>query len=202
MRTGSMNVNRKAAQSEATRAKLVAAARPLFARRGYAAVGTEEIVRDAGVTRGALYHQFADKRGLFTAVVEQVELELAMRIAERAGAESDPVEALRAGMLLWLEACSDAEVQRIALLDAPAVLGFDDWRTIAERYGLGLVRAQLEHAMEAGAIARQPVAALAHVIIGALDEAALYLARAPDAHAARADMEVVLTRILDGLLPP
>src|SRR6266511_3207663 len=118
MHTDSTNVkSKKAAQSEATRAKLLRAARRLFGRRGYADVGTEEIVRTAKVTRGALYHQFADKRELFEAVFEEV-------AAGVAGA-SDPVEALRAGFLGWLEACSRPETQRIILVDAPAVLGWE-----------------------------------------------------------------------------
>lgn len=201
MHTDSMNVNRKAAQSAATRARLIGAARALFAERGYAAVGTEEIVRAAGVTRGALYHQFADKRELFRAVFEEVEAEITQRIAERALAGSDPFDALRAGVLFWLEACSEPAIQRIVLLDAPAVLGYEEWRSTGERNALALVCAALEQATESGAIARQPVVALAHVTIGALDAAALYVARAADQATARAEMEVVLNRMVDTLRP-
>src|SRR5436190_22817927 len=110
----------KAEQSEATRAALVAAGRSLFAERGYAAVATEEIVRAAGVTRGALYHHFDGKRELFAAVYEDVERQLVERIATSAMAsEGDPMEALQAGAQAFLEACEDPAVQRIALLDAP-----------------------------------------------------------------------------------
>src|SRR6476619_1361574 len=107
----------KAAQSEATRAKLLAAARELFGERGYAAVGTEEVVRAAGVTRGALYHQFTDKRQLFAAVFEQVEAEVTQRTARAAVASgaSDPLAVLRIGAVGWLEACSEPEGQRIVL---------------------------------------------------------------------------------------
>src|SRR4026207_227550 len=103
----------KAAQSEATRARLLAAARGLFAARGYAHVGTEEIVRAAGVTRGALYHQFRDKADLFAAVAEEVEAEIAKRIASATGVEADPVDALRSGARLFLDACAEPEVERI-----------------------------------------------------------------------------------------
>ena len=141
MNTDSMNVKRTkhTERSEATRAALVAAARPLFAARGYAGVGTEEIVRAAGVTRGALYHQFADKRGLFAAVFEQVEADVTERTARAAVASgaSDPLAVLRIGALGWLEACSEPEVQRIVLLDGPAVLGWAAWREIGMRYALG-----------------------------------------------------------------
>ena len=126
MNTDSMNVKRTkhAERSEATRGALIAAARPLFAERGYAAVGTEEIVRAAGVTRGALYHQFTDKRELFAAVFEQVEADVTQRTARAAVASgaTDPLDVLRVGALGWLEACSEPEVQRIVLLDGPAVL--------------------------------------------------------------------------------
>jgi AcrR family transcriptional regulator len=168
-------------RSEATRQRLVIAARGLFAARGYAGVGTEEIVRAAGVTRGALYHQFRDKADLFAAVAETIEAEIAQQIAAGAlAAAADPLSALRAGARLFLEVCAQPEVERVILLDAPAVLGWQAWRDLATRYGLGLLQQALQTAMDAGAIARQPVVPLAHVLIGALDECALYVARAAD----------------------
>ena len=156
MHTDSTHVktSRKAAQSEATRAKLVRAGRKLFGKRGYAGVGTEEIVRAAGVTRGALYHQFADKRELFAAVFEDTETELIVEAGRNSAGVDDPVEALRRAFLGWLEACSRPAVQRIVLLDAPAVLGWEEWREIGERLGLGATMAALQAGMDAGAIAR------------------------------------------------
>ena len=184
-------------RSEATRRRLVTAARALFGARGYAGVGTEEIVRAAGVTRGALYHQFRDKAGLFAAVAEHVEAEIAERIAAgAAGAAADPVGALRAGARLFLDACAEPEVERIILLDAPAVLGWEAWRDLAGRYGLGLIQLALQSAIDAGAIVPQPVVPLAHVLIGALDECALYVARAGDPAAAREECTAILDRIL------
>jgi AcrR family transcriptional regulator len=196
--------SRQAARSEATRSALVAAARPLFAARGFGGVGTEEIVRAAGVTRGALYHQFQGKRELFAAVFEQLEDELAQHIAAaaaRAGA-ADPVAALRAGADAWLDACADEEVRRIALLDAPAVLGFERWRAIGMRYGLGLVEGTLRAAMDAGRVPAGPVAPLAHVLIGALDEAALFIATADDPARARIEVGAVLDRLMAVLSAP
>ena len=189
-------------RSEATRRRLVSAARTLFGARGYADVGTEEIVRAAGVTRGALYHQFRDKADLFAAVVEEVEAEIAERIAGAAGAgaAADPVGALRSGARMFLDACAAPEVERIILLDAPAVLGWEAWRDLAGRYGLGLVQFGLQSAIEAGAIVPQPVAPLAHVLIGALNESALYVARAEDQAAAREQCVAILDRILRGLM--
>jgi AcrR family transcriptional regulator len=186
-------------RSEATRGDLVAAARRLFAERGYAGVGTEQIVRAAGVTRGALYHHFAGKPQLFEAVYEQVERELTQKIAQSALGGSDPMVALRAGSDMFLDACLEPEVQRIVLLDAPAVLGWERWREIAAEHGLGLVEAALGAAMESGQIARQPLRPLAHVMMGALDEAAMLVARAEDTEAARAEVGATLDSILEGL---
>ncbi|HEY6760095.1 MAG TPA: TetR/AcrR family transcriptional regulator [Baekduia sp.] len=196
------STNKQEQRSAATRAKLVDAARALFAARGYAAVGTEEIVRTAGVTRGALYHQFRDKEQLFEAVFEQVEAETTQRIAESALAgATDPLAALRAGARAFLAVCAEPEVERIVLLDAPAVLGWARWREIGLRYGLGLVTGTLQAGMDAGALAPQPVTPLAHVLLGALDEGALYVARAQDRDTARAEVEAIVDRLIDGLAP-
>ena len=189
-------------RSEATRRQLVTTARTLFGGRGYAGVGTEEIVRAAGVTRGALYHQFRDKADLFAAVAEQVEAEITDRIAAGAAeAAADPMDALRAGARLFLDACAEPDVERIILLDAPSVLGWEAWRDLAARYGLGLVQLALQSAMDAGAIVRQPVVPLAHVLVGALDECALYIARAEDPAAAREQCAAIFDRILRGITP-
>jgi AcrR family transcriptional regulator len=196
------STNKQEQRSRATREKLVTAARALFAERGYAAVGTEEIVRAAGVTRGALYHQFREgKEALFEAVFEVVEAETTQRIAETALASAaSPEAALRAGSRAFLEICTEPEVERIALLDAPSVLGWERWREIGFRYGLGLVAATLQAGIDDGTIAPQPVTPLAHLLLGALDEGALYVARADDADAARAEVAVVVDRLIDGLV--
>jgi len=191
----------QAKRSAATRAALLAAARPLFAERGYAGVGTEEIVRAAGVTRGALYHHFAGKRELFAAVYEALEAEIAGRIATGAlAANADsPLAAMRAGAEMFLRVCTEPEVQRIALLDGPSVLGWDRWREIAAANGLGLIEASLRAAIDAGAIEPLPERTLAHVLMGALDEGAMLVARAEDPESARAEVGRALELLLDGL---
>ena len=201
-----MNVNRRtqAERAGTTRAALVAAARPLFAKHGYADVATEEVVRDAGVTRGALYHHFAGKRELFRAVVEQLESELMERIMAQAATATDPeapdpMVLLVAGSEAFLDACLDPEVQQISLLDAPAVLGWDEWREIGEEHGLGLLQQLLQAAIDAGAIEPQPVRPLAHILMGALDEAGAFVARAEDRVQARVEVGETLARLLDGL---
>ncbi len=198
-----MKVNRRtqAERSATTRAALIDAARPLFAAHGFGGVGTETIVRAAGVTRGALYHQFADKTELFAAVFEALEQEIMDRIGARVTATQPPdvLAALRSGAQAWLETCADPEVHRIVLVDGPAVLGWSRWREIGLRYGLGLISGALEHALATGQIPRQPIDVLAHMLIGAIDEAALYVAQAADPDAARAEAQAVLERFIASL---
>jgi len=191
----------QAARSAATRDALIAAARPLFAARGFGSVGTEEIVRAAGVTRGALYHQFDDKTELFAAVFEAVEAEITQRIAAATdgSAITDPIELMRLGAATWLAACTEPEIQRIVLVEAPAVLGYERWREVSLRHGLGLVQTLLLYAMEVGRVRRQPVEPLAHVLIGALDEAALYVAQSADADQALAEVSAVLDDLVAAL---
>jgi AcrR family transcriptional regulator len=176
------------------------AARELFAERGYTAVGTEEIVRAAGVTRGALYHHFDGKRELFQAVYEDVEQALLRRIAELADQSArDPLEVLHAGAQAFLDACEDPAVQRIALLDAPSVLGWELWREIGMRYGLGLVEGTVQASIEAGLIEPQPAGPLAHLLLGAIDEGAMLVARADDEGETREQVGASVARMLDSL---
>ena len=194
----------RAERSEATRAKLVAAGRALFAERGYSAVGTEEIVAAAGVTRGALYHHFADKRDLFRAVHEGLEEELVGRIAEALAAAptEDPVEALRVATRTFLDLAADPGLARITLVDAPSVLGWAEWREIDTRYGLGLAEAALGAAIEAGRIPAQPVRPLAHLLLAAMGEAGIMVATAAEPATVRREAEAALLGVLDGLARP
>jgi AcrR family transcriptional regulator len=193
----------KAGQREATTAALIEAARELFAERGYAAVAMEEIVQRAGVTRGALYHHFrGGKEDLFRAVLVQISAETVKRIADVATRTEDPWEALVVGSEAFLDACASPEVQRIVLIDAPSVLGWDVRRAIDADYGLGLLEAALQRAMDAGRIQLGSALSLAHVLAGALDEAAMVVARADDPLAAREEMGRTLRRLLDGLRAP
>src|SRR5664279_2413930 len=155
----------QAERTAATQARLLAAGRALFATDGYAAVSTQAIVDAAGVTRGALYHQFGDKAGLFDAVYEDVERDVVAAIVNRiaAAAPATHLEAMRIGARLFLEECSSPKVQRIVLIDAPAVLGWDRWREVGMKYGLGVVEAMLIQAIADGVIPDQPTRPTAHV---------------------------------------
>jgi AcrR family transcriptional regulator len=191
--------SRKAEQSDATRSALLSSARRLFTERGYAATSTNEIVGSAGVTRGALYHHFPAKYDLFRAVFEQLEAELADQVARAALAGSDALEQLRLGCRAFLDTCLDPAVQRIVIVEGPAVLGWETWHEIEERYGHGLVVAGVAAAVEAGLVERQPVEPLANVLFGALAQAGMVVARADDPGAARTDMEAAMDRLLDAL---
>jgi AcrR family transcriptional regulator len=191
----------QAERAAETREALIAAARPLFAAHGFAEVALETIVRSAGVTRGALYHHFADKTELFAAVFEQVEDEVATRMGEAVAAadQTDPVEVMRLGAGFWLDACSDPEIQRIVLVDAPAVLGWTRWTEIGNRYNIGLVRALLANAIETGLIPSQPIEATALTMLGAMREATLYVALAEDHDQARQEAGAVMNRLIEAL---
>ncbi|OBJ02203.1 TetR/AcrR family transcriptional regulator [Mycobacterium sp. 1465703.0] len=188
-------------RSAATRDALISAARKLWGLRGYAEVGTPEIAAAAGVTRGAMYHQFADKAALFREVVETVEQDVMTRMAvvvAESGA-SAPAEAVRAAVDAWLDVSGDPEVRQLILLDAPSVLGWAEFRDVAQRYSLGMTEQLLTEAIRAGQLAEQPVRPLAHVLIGALDEAAMVIATADDPKQTRRETGEVLHRLIDAM---
>jgi AcrR family transcriptional regulator len=189
----------RAQQAADTRAQLIQAGRELFAERGYAGVGTEEIVARAGVTRGALYHHFEDKKDLFRAVHEELERDLATSIGEQIAGVEDPWEALVRGVRGFLNASTDPALMRIALVDAPVVLGWQEWREIDARYSLGLVSLGLQNAMDRGLLRRREVRPLAHLLLGSITEAAMMIAHAPDHQAARREVEGPLLALLEGL---
>jgi AcrR family transcriptional regulator len=189
----------QAERREATREALISAGRRLFAERGYDEVSSEEIVTAAGVTRGALYHHFDGKRGLFAAVFERIEADLVGRFDVSVLTGAEPIDALLAAADQFLDLSLETEVQRVALLDGPAVLGWEEWHEIEARYGLGLIEAGLTAAREAGQIRDVPIPELAVMILGALIEAALQLARAPEDGEARERTGAALRSLLEGL---
>ncbi|TDP96441.1 TetR/AcrR family transcriptional regulator [Labedaea rhizosphaerae] len=189
-------------RSAATQAALVAAARKLWAERGYAAVGTPEIATAAGVTRGAMYHQYADKAALFAAVIEAVEADAMRRLstAVAAARPASPAEAMHAAANAWLEIAAEPEVRQIVLLDAPVVLGPAGFRELNQRYGLGITEQLLAGAIDAGQLTPQPVRPLAALLLAAIDEAAMVVAVAEDPSAARIEVRAAVRNLLDGIL--
>jgi AcrR family transcriptional regulator len=190
----------QAERSETTRRALLRAARRLFTQHGYAGTSRDDIAAAADLTRGALYHHFASKEALFAAVVEELEQEVTDRVATVAMQGGDPGQELRLGCLAFLDACLDPSVRRIVLLEAPAVLGWEQWREIDERYGLALLTHGVQMVMDAGLVQPGPVSPLAHMLLGALNEAALLVATAKKPKAARVEVGRVVEQVLDRLL--
>src|SRR3954454_3010188 len=190
---------RRESEAQATRDALIRGALELFTERGYAEVGTEEIVARAKVTRGALYHHFADKRDLFRAVFERVEGDLMERIGATMEVAEDPWGLMVAGMRAFLDACEEPAVKQISLSDAPAVLGWEEWREIDNRHGLGLTRAALQGAVDSGSIRPIAVEPMAHLFVAALSEAAFVIAHAAQPRKARAEVEEALVQLVEGL---
>ncbi|MGA9102498.1 TetR/AcrR family transcriptional regulator [Aeromicrobium sp.] len=179
-----------------TRAALLAAGRELFATRGFADVPAEQIVRTAGVTRGAMYHHFDDKTELFAAVFEQLEAEITADLA--ASLTDVPADELvPTAVSAFLDICARPDVLRIALTDAPATLGWQRWREVEQRHGLGLVNELLSQRAEATGADVPPL--LGQVVLGAVIEAALLIAHADDPVAARREAEASLGALLAGL---
>jgi AcrR family transcriptional regulator len=199
MSTAPTRPGRREAEAQATREALIRAGLELFTKRGYAGVGTEEIVARAKVTRGALYHHFADKRDLFRAVFERVEAELMERIGASMQATDDPWELMLAGMRSFLDACEEPAVKQIALTDAPSVLGWPEWREIDNRHGLGLTRAALQGAVDAGTVRPIAVEPMAHLFVAALSEAAFVIAYSDEPRKARPEVEAALIELIEGL---
>ncbi|MGI5171003.1 TetR/AcrR family transcriptional regulator [Spirillospora sp. CA-253888] len=170
----------RARQREQTRRALLREGRRLFAERGYGAVGLAEIVQAAGVTKGALYHHFTGKSDLFGAVLEEVQQEVGRRVAAAADARDDPWDQFTTGCREFLTAATDPDIQRIMLVDGPAVLGWSEWRAMDEAASARHLADSLSGLIDAGVIPPQPVAPLVHLLSGAMNEAALWLASSAD----------------------
>ncbi|MBV8387355.1 MAG: TetR/AcrR family transcriptional regulator [Acidimicrobiia bacterium] len=188
-------------QAEATRQLLVSTARQLFAERGYADTSIEDIIQQAGVARGALYHHFPGKDVLFRAVYDAVQADIATRVVAAALAEGEPWTGVRAGLGAFLDACLDPEFRRIVVLDSVPVLAKDMWEggvQHVEHTELPMLRTVLQPLVETF-LPGVAVDALAHVALGGLYGAALYIARSPDPQSARADADAVLDTLISGL---
>ena len=191
----------QAERTESTRGRLIATARRLFAEKGFAATSTEEILSEAAVSRGALYHHFASKTGLFQAAFEAVEDELTAQVltAATVGGETDPMRILALGFDAFLDQCVNPEVQRIVMLDGPTVLGWDTWHELDERYAFGTLKAVLSVAAQTGRIEESAVEPFAHLLLGAIMQAGMVVARADDPLAAKQAMAASFGRLISTL---
>jgi AcrR family transcriptional regulator len=186
----------------ATRAALLKEARTIFASAGYEAAATEEIVKRAKVTRGALYHHFKDKRDLFEAVVEEVARGIATTIDDETAPVSNPLETLVEGARAFLDACLDPAVRRIYLIDAPAVLGWHRWREIDAPHGVRSLREGIAAVLETRPDSTLAVEPLTFLLSGACNEAALWVAGAKDEKTARRTMDRTLSELIERLFEP
>src|ERR1041385_6541421 len=185
-------------QAAATRELLVSVARELFGTKGYAATSVEEIIQRAGVARGALYHHFAGKDALFRAVYDTVQADTASRVVAAALGASEPWTGVRAGLSAFLDACLEPEFRRIVVLDSVPVMAQDVWDGGIEHNELPMLRSVLAPLVETY-LPGVPIEPLVHVALGGLYGAALYIARAPDPKAARAEADTVLDTLIGGL---
>jgi AcrR family transcriptional regulator len=185
----------------ATRERLIGAARRLFGERGYEATSIQLVLSRAGVARGALYHHFDSKEALFDAVLEEIVAEVAEQAANAArAAGTDPVANLRAASNTWLEVALDTDIQRITLLDAPAVVGWKRWRELDEQHTLGGLKQTLQRIADDGRLPPESVDVLAHMILAAVAEAALLIARADDPRAALREGKAAVDTLLGRLV--
>ncbi len=186
-----------------SRERLVAVATELFGEQGYHQTGTEEIVRRSGVTRGSLYHHFADKEALFEEVFDRADQVVSARVRAAAAAAAeqgkDAWSVFLAGWDAALDTAVDAPLQRIRVVDAPAVLGWQKWQERNARYTLANVEAGLVALLEQGVLAPQPISPLAVLLMGLSNQAVAAIAGAPDPVRARRDIGAALRRLLDGL---
>jgi AcrR family transcriptional regulator len=190
---------RQQERTAATRRAIVLAARELFAEAGYEATTIEDIVRRAGMTKGALYHHYADKVEVLVAVYEDLEAELVESLLAVAAAETEPVAALRAGCHAFLDVCLDPVFRRIALVDAPSALGWERWRSIDARHGFGLLLAGLYAAADRRRVSAEHLEERAHLLLAALIEAALLMGRSDDPNATRKTMGILIDEHIDAL---
>jgi AcrR family transcriptional regulator len=193
---------KRAAQGRATRGQLIEVATRLFAEHGYEGTSIEAVLLAAGVSRGALYHHFAGKEALFEAVVSAVSEQVTVKLTEAVQGCADPLDAMRTAAVAWIGLAADPVIQRVVLVDAPSVLGWDRWRAMDDGRTLGAMRAMLQAISDSGRLPAELVGPFSHMILAALDEIVLVIARAPDSEAAVAEGRMAVQALLDRLLHP
>ncbi len=193
---------KRAAQGRATRGQLIQVATRLFAEHGYEGTSIEAVLTAAGVSRGALYHHFAGKEALFEAVVAAVSDQVTLELTEVVRDCADPIDALRTAALAWISLAADPVIQRVVLVDAPSVLGWERWRDMDHGRTLGALQAMLQAVSDGGRLPAELVSPFSHMILAALDEIALVVARSSDSTTAVAEGRMAVEALVDRLLRP
>ena len=195
-----MAVNKRVEQGQATRAALIDVATDLFATNGYDATAIPTVLAAAGVSRGALYHHFESKEALFEAVLKSVEAQAMVKVTRAARDAGDPLDGLRRGCAAYLAMCRDPVVRQISLIDAPAVVGWERWREIDEQHAFGLVKAAIAAIAADGRVKPELVDVMAHMVLAALLEVALLVARADEERLAIRRGQEAIDELLTALL--
>lgn len=193
-----MVVKRRSETMEENRAKLLMAARKAFAEKGFAAASMDELTASVGLTRGALYHNFGDKKGLLAAVVAQMDGEMARQAKAEAADAGDDWEKLLAEGVAYIKMALDPEVRRIVLLDGPAFLG-DPAQWPGQLSCLESTRQTLTKLLERGVIKAVDADAAAYMLNSAAMNAALWIAASPDPQKALPEIITVFTELASGL---
>lgn len=192
-------MDRRSDRGQATRQHVLETATRLFTDPGYENTSIEMVLRECGMSRGALYHHFSGKEALFTAVLEAVEARVTSTVREAGQNAANPLDALRAGCDAWLLLARDPTVRRIVLIDAPSVIGWQAWREMDDQNGLGLLKAGLGMAAAAGRVPAGLVDMYAHILLATLTEVAMLIARSDDAaatiEAGRGAVEQIISRL-------
>ncbi|MGH3165703.1 MAG: TetR/AcrR family transcriptional regulator [Trebonia sp.] len=194
------NTNKRAARGRATREQLIEVATRLFAENGYEDTSIEDVLAAAGVSRGALYHHFAGKDALFEAVVDSVEASVMATLMQVGADAPDAVTHVKTIVLAWIGMAGDPVIQRVILLDGPSVLGLERWYDPEKQQAFGAMSALLRAVADEGRLAPELIRPFAHMILGAMDEMAIVVARAPDSAAAIADARPAVEEMLNRLL--
>lgn len=195
-------MSRNSDRAKATRERLVEVATRLFTEHGYDGTSTEAVLRESGVSRGALYHHFDSKKALFDAVLEAVDAALMEQAAAEAATlvGDDPRTLLRHACVRWLRLAQQPAVRQIVLIDGPSVVGWPRWRELDERYALGLLKQALAEIATVGGLRVELVDVFAHILLASLGEVALLVARSEARDAALADGEAAVDELLRRLL--
>jgi len=183
-----------------TRAALVAAARRLFGRDGFAATSVDEIAREARLTTGALYHHFPNKMSLFEAVFEAVHADLLEASLQASVGAADEVELLTRGFDAFFDAVLEPDVQRIIILDAPAVLGLARFTELDEQYAFAAITSALQAATVSGRLRVDDPETLARLLLGSMTRGAMLIANSSTPRSTRDAVARTLRALLEGMV--
>ena len=193
-------MEQKIDRGQLTRQHIITTATRLFASQGYEATSIDLILRACDLSRGALYHHFASKEAVFSAVVEATEEAVLQKLAEAGQGAGGAQQSLLAGSVAWLRMATDPVIRQIVLIDAPAVLGWTAWREIEARYSLGVLKAGIGLAASEGQLRADRVDMYAHIMLAMLTELAMLIARSGDPPSTIAAGEDAVKKFLSGML--